>query len=508
MGRVTVRGLVAPLARGSTYRRGVHLLLGGVILLPYALLGLAFARMLADPDTPIAATLSLAAAAVLIAVVPAFLSGTRTLEIAAARALLGVDLPDPPPGAATRETRVRGALWYAVHLLAGGAVGAALLVALPMALIFLVQRFGVATEAITGLRIGPLDEHDTWALTGLGLAMLVGLVYAIAGLGALAALMAPVLLGPSAQERIAALEARADRLAERNRLARELHDSVGHALTVTTLQAAAARELLDTDPDFARKALAAIEETGRSAMAELDHMLGVLREGVPPGHRARGPASSGRGGASSGGEASSGGAASLRGGGRRRAPQPTLADLDRLVGDARAAGLDVSVDTDGRLGDVPAPISREGYRIVQEGLTNAARHAGRVPVRLRLAVTADRLDIDLTNPLGASVDGHAPTDGPADGALLADAGPDGSFLAAIGPDGSATDDLGPTDRALSDAGPDGDAGACVLGALGGGRGLAGMRERVTLLRGDLTAGRHEGTWRVVARLPLGSVARQ
>ena len=108
--------------------------------------------------------------------------------------------------------------------------------------------------------------------------LLVGTVYAVAGLGALAATMAPVLLGPSPADRIAALEARERRLAERNRLARELHDSVGHALTATTLQAGAARAVFDSDPEFARRALAAIEEVGRTAMDDLDHVLGVLRD--------------------------------------------------------------------------------------------------------------------------------------------------------------------------------------------------------------------------------------
>jgi signal transduction histidine kinase len=398
---------LVPLVSGRTYRRGVHLLLGGVILLPYLLLGAVFADMLAGPPGERPAVLLLLGAAAAIAAVPAFLRGTRTLEIAAARALLGVDLPDPPPGPVAAETRVRGALWYATHLVSGGLVAGGLLVAVPMALVFVAGWFGVRTGGTDGLRIGPLDESDTGWLTVVGLALLVALVYAVAGLGALAALMAPVLLGPSTAERIAALEARATGLAERNRLARELHDSVGHALTVTTLQAAAAREVLDADPAFARRALSAIEETGRAAMAELDHMLGLLRDA---------PADA-------------------------RAPQPSLDDLDRLVAEAR---IEVRVDRAGPLDGVPAAVSREGYRIVQEGLTNAARHARGRPVALRVAVSGGTLAIELTNPVGAG----APA--------------------------------------------------------GGGRGLAGMRERVALLGGEMTAGREEGLWRVAVRLPAGA----
>ena len=95
---------------------------------------------------------------------------------------------------------------------------------------------------------GPFGPGHPVAAGLAGLALLVALGYAVAGLGALAASMAPVLLGPAQAERIAALEARSARLAERNRLARELHDSVGHALTVATLQAGAAREEHRTGP--------------------------------------------------------------------------------------------------------------------------------------------------------------------------------------------------------------------------------------------------------------------
>jgi signal transduction histidine kinase len=409
-----IRAALAPLVRRSTYRRGVYLLLGGVVMLPYVLLGAAFAQMLTRPGAvPPAVTALLLVVTVAIAGVPAFLRGTRALEIAAARGLLDVDLPDPAvdgPVGVDRETRLRSALWFTMHLLIGGVVALGLLIALPMALLFIAQRFGVGDEALAGLRFGPLDEHDTLWLSLAGVALLVTVVYAVAGLGALAAVLAPALLGPSPGERIAALEARAGQLAERNRLARELHDSVGHALTVTTLQAAAARRVLDTDPEFVRRALAAIEETGRGATEDLDQVVGLLRDQEPV----------------------------------RPAPRLTLSDLDRLVDDARGAGLQVHVDVGGPVDRVPAAVSREGYRIVQEGLTNAARHAGRVPVTLRVAVSERALDVELTNPVES-----------------------------------------------------GRAGA------GGGRGLDGMRERVALLGGHMTAGRHAGVWQVAVRLPVG-----
>ncbi|MET8910813.1 histidine kinase [Micromonospora sp. NPDC004551] len=409
---MTVPGVLAPLVRGSTWRRAVFLLLGGVLALPYALLAAAFAQLLGNAGVPRPVGFGLLLVGAGLAGVPVFLAGSRALEIAAARALLAVDLPEPAPGhRIDRETRLRAALWIALHLLTGGLVLFAAISAFPMALVFLAGLAGVDTGAGPDEGFGPFDP-DRPVVAGLaGLALLVALGYAVAGLGALAASMAPVLLGPAQAERIAALEARSARLAERNRLARELHDSVGHALTVATLQAGAGREVLDTDPEFTRRALRAIEETSRRAMDDLDHVLGLLRETAD----GRAPAPT--------------------------APQATLDGLDRLVADTRAAGLAVETRVSGTLAELPAVVSREGYRIVQEGLTNAARH-GRGPVRLRVAVPAGRLEIELVN------------------ALRGTAGPGG-----------------------------------------GGRGLDGMRERVLLLGGQLTAGPEGDRWRVRVTLP-------
>jgi Histidine kinase len=163
-------------------------------------------------------------------------------------------------------------------LAVGGAVALGLIIAVPMALALLTQPLGFGTDVLGDLRVRPLDSSDTARLTLLGVALLLAVGYAGAGLGALAAVMAPTLLGPSPRERIAALETATGLLTERTRLARELHDSVGHALTVVTVQAAAARRVIDDDPEFARRALGAIEDSGRTAMADLDHVLGLLRD--------------------------------------------------------------------------------------------------------------------------------------------------------------------------------------------------------------------------------------
>ncbi|NUR88322.1 MAG: hypothetical protein HOY71_29905, partial [Nonomuraea sp.] len=238
----------------------------------------------------------------------------------------------------------------------------------------------------------------------------------------LLAALAPRLLGPTPSERLAAAEEHARTLAERNRLARELHDSVGHALSVVTLQAAAAGRVLDRDPATARTALAAIEQSARAALEDLDHVLGVLRETHHPDRDAK---------------------AVKDPEDRTRTPQATLADLGRLVA---ASGAEVRQEV-GDLTAVPAVVSREAYRVLQEALTNAIRH-GRGPVRLTAAVHDDELRLEVTNP--GSNPGTTP------------------------------------------------------GGKGGGRGVDGMRERVRLLRGDLQAGPHEGGWKVSARLPLRS----
>lgn len=88
------------------------------------------------------------------------------------------------------------------------------------------------------------------------------------------------LLGPSPSERLAALEERTEQLLERTRIARELHDSIGHALTVAVVQAGAARAA--ADPGFTDRALDAIEETGRAALEDLERVLRVLREDERP----------------------------------------------------------------------------------------------------------------------------------------------------------------------------------------------------------------------------------
>ena len=197
---------------------------------------------------------------------------------------------------------------------------------------------------------------------------------------------------------------------ERTRIARELHDIASHSISVVTIQAQAVRRRLRPDQQREIAELRGIEATARQAMGEMRRLLGVLRA---DGDRAE------------------------------LAPQPGLDQLPRLLEDARATGLSVTVTCDGEARALAPGIDLTAYRIVQESLTNVRKHAGGAPACVHIAYLPDRLDIRVCDSGRA---GGAPN--------------------------------------------------------GTGHGLVGMRERVTLYGGKLTAGPHpEGGYEVYASLP-------
>jgi signal transduction histidine kinase len=219
-------------------------------------------------------------------------------------------------------------------------------------------------------------------------------------------------------ERDREAEARRAVAAERARIARELHDVVAHHVSVTVVQSGAARQLLDAAPERTRAALVAIEEAGRRALTAMPSLLRALR-------------------ADEADEA--------------RAPQPTLEDLDDLVGGVTAAGLPVTLRVEGSRRPLPAGVDLSAYRIVQEALTNTLKHAG--PARAEVTVCYGRLALELT----------------------------------------VVDDGGERRRPAAESG----------------HGLVGMRERVALFGGQLHAGpRPEGGFQVVAHLPLDAPVDQ
>ncbi|MFF2268064.1 sensor histidine kinase [Cellulosimicrobium cellulans] len=414
--------VVAPLHSAATVRAGVYLVVGGVVAGAYVTLVAGFVQMFASLQTPRVAILVLALVSAVLVSAPPFLAPVRALEIAAVRTFLDVDVPVPAgasrPGAATRW---RAAAWYGLHLALGATVLVVVLFLVPVATQLVLSATGVEPVLLTDWR--PWEALPAWTWLVAAVLALLAVPYVVALARAVLRQAALPLLGPDQTERIAELEAAADRDAERGRLARELHDSVGHALTVTTLQAAAAARLLDTDLAAARAALAAIEETGRAAMADLDHVLGLLRAeaGGPPA-----PV---------------------------RSPARTLADLDALVDDGRRTGADVHLARDDdSLPDVPRAVSQEAYRVVQEAVTNALRHAPGEPVAVAVVRgPGDALVVEVRNALGPGARRRAP-------------------------EGSGRER----------------------------RGLAGMRERARLLRGEVAAGPTPGggAWVVRATFPL------
>jgi signal transduction histidine kinase len=226
-------------------------------------------------------------------------------------------------------------------------------------------------------------------------------------------------------QRAAELQERADRLerergdrtraavaAERARIARDLHDVIAHSVTVMTVQGGAARLLLDTDAGRARESLLAIEQTGRQALDDMRRLLGIVR---PEQQR-----------------------------GSALAPQPGLADFPALAEQLGRAGLPTDLVVEGEPQALAPGVELAAYRVAQEALTNALKHAG--PARARVTVSYEPrvLRLEITD------------DGP----------------------GTSNRD-------------------------GGGHGLVGMRERVALYGGELELGpRAAGGFGVRARLPL------
>jgi signal transduction histidine kinase len=166
-------------------------------------------------------------------------------------------------------------------------------------------------------------------------------------------------------ERTREEEARRRVADERVRIARELHDVVAHHITLVNAQAGVAHHLLRTDPEAAYEALAHIKETSRTALDELRATVGLLRQTDDQ------PAS--------------------------REPLPGLADLDRLVTSFRQSGLPVEVGCDKEQHRLAPAVDLTAYRIVQEALTNAHKHAPGRPVHLTLDYGADALSITVAN---------------------------------------------------------------------------------------------------------------
>ena len=178
---------------------------------------------------------------------------------------------------------------------------------------------------------------------------------------------------------------------ERSRIARELHDVVSHHVSVMTIQAGAAGRVLDDRPDLARGAIGAIEASGREAMAELRHLLGVLAEPpAGPGPLA-GPGLSAVPGLPAGpGPAAADGSAPVP-----LRPQPGLDQLDALVAAVRAAGQPVTTRT--RVPALPGGVDLAAYRVVQEALTNALRYAPGASTEVVVDQDGDVLLIEVTD---------------------------------------------------------------------------------------------------------------
>jgi signal transduction histidine kinase len=254
-------------------------------------------------------------------------------------------------------------------------VGAATLAMVALRVWAVPLPLGVALYTLTAIRPQARERAvGVGVIAAVALAVLSSGLDFGAGAARIVLLIAAALLGDSVGSRrayVREIEEKAARLEreresetrraaaeEQARIGRELHDVIAHALSVIVVQAGAADDAFDLDPERAREPVRAIDAAARAALADLRRVLGVLQESA------------------------------------EYEPQPGLARLDQLVQQVRATGLDVAVEIQGATKPLPTAVDLSAYRIVQEALTNTLKHAAAEHVRVRIRY-GDQLELEV-----------------------------------------------------------------------------------------------------------------
>lgn len=208
-----------------------------------------------------------------------------------------------------------------------------------------------------------VGDGQSWSAISAAAAVLIAAMFALLLAWTVGALVRTALRARDNRRGQQRAEATAVVEQERVRIARDMHDVVAHSLAVVIAQADGARYAAASDPAIATQALGTISTTARAALSDVRLLLAQLRHSQLDG------------------------------------PQPTLADLEQLYAQVRAAGVDLRVDVHPMPpGTPPAAVQLAVYRILQEALTNALRHGAGGPVTVRLAWLPDRVDLEVRNP--------------------------------------------------------------------------------------------------------------
>ncbi|WP_262775100.1 sensor histidine kinase [Brevibacterium permense] len=491
------------------WRRLLVLLIGGVIAVPYmAVIIWAVSAWNEVSDRSLAFGMLACSAVVLVLLcIPAFLAVIRALERTLAEQLLELSIPTPPRRP-TWSDRLRGALFYFGHAFAGALLLITVVVVLPSVLLMVADPqqaselsnglLGIAGSPAGSTAGSPAGNADPSAGTGAETVVVLsaGLVQILAPVilllltatiiaeGYFLPHYAQILLGPSAADRAELAGAERVRRFRRTVLAREVHDSIGHALTVTTMQAAVAKRALHQDQKLAEAAVDEIARTSREAVAELDHVLALLRaeaDGAGSDESTLGDADAlDSADAIDGAEGDAVECGRNAGDGdseSARPPRRTMLDITRLAEEARAIGHPTRLTVSGDATGLPPTVVHELHRIVREAVTNSLRHATRPGLEVAIDIGADCVQVVTRNAgaatglvLGSSkkgrTDGKAATDEKAAGAA----------------------------KVASDA-------KGMAASARQSRGLVGIGERAALFGGSADWGIENGQWILQVRLP-------